>query len=355
MQFSLRRSNTKMNSMSYSEWTALTLIRISSLVLLFTLTGACLAAIYKIAGDEATVIGEVSYMISKHEDTLPDIARKHNLGFDEIKLANPSVDLWIPGDNREIVLPKKFVLPVAEHDGIVLNIPEMRLYYFPDRRISSARKVITHPLGVGKEGWATPYIDTRIIQKRKNPDWYPPESIRADYAAKGRSLPKRVVSGPENPLGAFAMRLGLPAYLIHGTNKPSGVGMRVSYGCIRLFPEDIESLYEQVQLGTPVHIINQPYKIGVVNDQIYLEAHPFLAEDIELFDGNLTSVVKMIIQLTDQRKYDVDWDLANQVISRHDGLPVKIGKVMPVIDEVTVVADGKLDRNSQPKNAHALK
>jgi len=342
-----------MNRVIYPNWISFKLIQICCLIIITTID-ISYAAIYDIPNDETTVIGEVSYTVSKYEDTLLDIARKHNLGFDEIKLVNPSVDSWIPGENREIVLPNKYVLPVTVHEGIVLNIPEMRLYYFPDKKNGSPRKVITHPLGIGREGWGTPYIDTQIIQKKKNPDWYPPESIRAEYAAEGRPLPKMVKTGPENPLGEFAMRLGLPEYLIHGTNRPSGVGMRVSHGCIRLFPEDIKSLFDQVQLGTPVHIVNQPYKVGVMNGRIFLEAHPFLVEDAELFDGNLTSAVKMIVKMTGEQKYDVDWDLANQVISKRDGIPVEVGIINPVVDEINTVIDNKTNNDTEPLIENAL-
>ena len=148
------------------------------------------------------------------------------------------------------MVPSQFVLPVAPRDGIVLNVPEMRLYYYLPKKKNQPREVITYPLGVGREGWNTPYITTNIVEKKASPNWYPP-------------LPEIVKAGPDNPLGDFAMRLGQRDYLIHGTNKPYGVGMRVSHGCIRLFPEDIEALFEKVALKTPVRIINQPYKIGV--------------------------------------------------------------------------------------------
>jgi len=204
--------------------------------------------------------------------------------------------------------------------------PQIIFRYVPDKQQNKPQEVITYPLGVGREGWNTPYIDTRIVQKKKHPYWYPPKSIRKEHQEKGDPLPKRVGPGPENPLGDYALRLGVPQYLIHGTNKPYGIGMRISHGCIRLYPEHIEKLFEVVKLGTPVHIVNQPYKVGQRDGKIFLEAHPFLEEDADLFKDNLTSVVKMLIAVTAEHTYEVDWVLAKQVINEFKGVPVEIGK-----------------------------
>ena len=283
---------------------------------------------YALKAPDASLIGSLEKIQAENKDTLPDIARANGLGYREIKLANPGVDTWLPGEGTEIVLPNLFVLPVTPHAGIVLNIPEMRLYYFPPQESDQASEVITHPIGVGRLGWSTPYMNTRIIEKKTRPSWYPPESIRKEHAEQGDPLPKRVPPGPDNPLGNYAMRLGMPEYIIHGTNKPFGIGMRVSHGCIRLYPEDIKSLYQQVKLRTPVRIVNQPYKVGSYNDRIYLEAHPFLEEDGEQFDGNLSIVVEMLIKITGDRDYQVDWNLAESVIAESNGIPVEIGRII---------------------------
>ena len=283
---------------------------------------------YTLTEPDASLIGAVEKVYAENKDTLPDIARANGLGYQEIKLANPGVDTWLPGQGTEVVLPTLFVLPVTPHVGIVLNIPEMRLYYFPPQDSDQAAEVITHPIGVGRQGWSTPYMNTRIIQKKTRPYWHPPESIRKEHAEQGDPLPKRVPPGPNNPLGNYAMRLGMPEYIIHGTNKPFGIGMRVSHGCIRLYPEDIKSLYQQVELRTPVRIVNQPYKVGRYNDKIYLEAHPFMEEDAEQFEGNLTSVVEMLIKITGDMGYHVDWGLAHSVIAESNGIPVEIGRLI---------------------------
>ena len=287
-----------------------------------------------------SLIGAVDTVRAEYEDTLPDIARANGLGFMEIKLANPGVDTWLPGEGTEIVLPKSFVLPGGPQAGIVLNIPEMRLYYFPPQAGDRASEVVTHPVGIGRQGWATPYLNTRIIQKKTRPSWYPPESIRKEHAEQGDPLPKRVPPGPQNPLGNYMMRLGMPEYIIHGTNKPFGIGMRVSHGCIRLYPEDIKSLYQQVSLRTPVRIVNQPYKVGTYNDRIYLEAHPYLEEDTEQFEGNLTSVVESLIKVTGERGYQVDWALASSVIAESNGIPVEIGRIKPAEQDGGIQIEG---------------
>jgi L,D-transpeptidase ErfK/SrfK len=212
------------------------------------------------------------------------------------------------------------------------------LYYFPATS-DEAATVVTHPLGIGRQGWGTPFVKTRITGKRKHPVWYPPASIREEAAANGEPLPERVGPGPDNPLGDFAMRLGLPSYLIHGTNRPWGVGMRVSHGCIRLYPEDIESLYQQIQVGTAVRIVNQPYKIGVLNSVIYLEAHPRLQEN-EQHRDKLTAVVDRVIDRLPKAGYTVNWDAVRGVVDQADGIPVAIG---------TIKADRVVESIPQPR------
>ena len=297
------------------------------LTLLLTVSFASRAEYYEMSASD-TVVGEMAKTYSRLDQTLPDIARIHDIGFTDIKRANQKVDTWIPGEKTEIVLPKQFVLPVVPHVGIVVNVPEMRLYYFPAGQKGENRQVYTYPIGIGREGWATPYVTTKIAQKIKDPAWHPPESIRAEHARQGDILPKVVKPGPENPLGAFAMRLGLPSYLIHGTNRPYGVGIRVSSGCIRMYPEDIKALFAMVPVGTQVRIVNQPYKIGVLNGLVYLEASTYLEEDTSLFEGNLTSVVKMLVSVSNEQKYDVDWELAKKVISERHGIPVQVGRIL---------------------------
>ena len=179
------------------------------------------------------------------EDTLPDIARRFNLGYEEIARANPGVDPWVPGEGREIVLPTQFVLPAAPREGLVINLAQLRVFYFPKVKEGEPQTVITHPIGIGKVGWQTPEGTTKVTGKRKNPTWFPPASVRKEHKEAGDPLPSKVPPGPDNPLGAHMMTLGWPSYLIHGTNKPYGVGLRSSHGCIRFYPEDIARAVRQ--------------------------------------------------------------------------------------------------------------
>ena len=288
-----------------------------------------LAATYTLTGN-SSVIGKIGSVKPDFNDTLLDIGKIHGFGLQEIKLANPGVDTWLPGEGREIVLPSEFILPNAPLVGIVLNIPEMRLYYFPETKRGKDRQVITYPLGIGREGWNTPYIKTRIVQKKEHPSWYPPESIRKEHEENGDPLPKVVPPGPDNPMGEYALKLAVGDYSIHGTNKAFGMGMRVSHGCIRLYPDDIADLFQQVKINTPVNIINQPYKIGVRDGIIYLEAHPYLDEDHDYFSRNsITEVVKNIIEVTDENSYTIDWDSVRKALEETTGMPVAIGMNVP--------------------------
>lgn len=237
---------------------------------------------FPLDGHAESVVGEVFTVSARREDTLLDIARRYGLGRDEIVNANPGVDIWLPGEGTRVHVPRRYVLPDAPREGIVLNLPEMRLYYYPPESEDVARQVITHPISIGRQDWQTPLGETRIVSKVKNPTWFPPESVRAEHAADGDPLPSVVPPGPDNPLGGYALRLGIPGYLIHGTNKPYGVGMRVSHGCIRMYPEDIVAMFSQVTNDTPVRIINQPVKTGWRDGKLYLEVHRPLEENLGL-------------------------------------------------------------------------
>lgn len=327
--------------------------------------GTAGAATYELPADGSDVVGEVATVVASYEDTLVDIARRHGFGFQEIVSANPGVDVWVPGEGTEIVLPGRFVLPAVPRRGIVLNIAEYRLYYFPEAATGEQPVVMTYPISIGRQDWETPIGVTRIVQKVVDPAWYPPESVREEHAAEGRPLPPIVPPGPENPLGSRAMRLGLPGYLIHGTNRPAGVGMRVTHGCLRMFPEDIEYLFERVPLETPVRIINEPVKLGWDGDQLVMEAHEPLAAgpvetsdeplaDVEGGDGGgpaatpsegepgvgvtvgelvvaaagkdpLTSATEQFVAATVDRPGEVDWTLVEETVSRANGLPVIVG------------------------------
>jgi L,D-transpeptidase ErfK/SrfK len=225
------------------------------------------------------VVGQVQVTVTSKHDTLPDIARRFNVGYEEIVRANPGVDVWLPGAGREIVVPTQFILPSAPRQGVVINVAAMRIFYFPPAKKGEKQVVYTHPIGIGKVGWSTPEGTTKVVSKQKDPVWIPPASVRAEHKANGEILPKVVPAGPDNPLGKYKFTLGWPSYLIHGTNKPYGVGLRSSHGCIRLYPEDVEKLFGMIGPGTPVRVVNQPFVFGWSGDQMYLQAYDVLEDD----------------------------------------------------------------------------
>jgi L,D-transpeptidase ErfK/SrfK len=286
------------------------------------------AAGYPMPPDGEDLVGQIQKVTARKEDTLLDIARRHDLGYEEMILANPGVDVWLPGEGTIVTLPTLFILPKAPRRGIIVNLAEMRLYYYPEpgSEAEENRRVISYPISVGRVDWETPTVSSRITGKRINPVWHPPASILNEHAEHGKPLPKAVPPGPQNPLGHFALYLDLPEYLIHGTNRPYGIGMRVTHGCIRLYPEDIKAMFENVPLGTPVRIINQPAKAGWHNGLLYLEVHPTP-------DGkprSMTSLVKAIIEATKSRPdYRIDWEKVRHLASQPGGIPLPIGKDIP--------------------------
>lgn len=276
---------------------------------------------YELPEDGSSLVGTIQVAVVAEGETLLDIGRRFGVGYREITGANPGVDPWIPEVGSEIVVPTRFVLPDAPRKGIVLNIPEMRLYYYPSPKKGKKPTVETYPVSIGRMDWKTPVGLTSIVAKVKNPSWYPPKSVRKEAEEDGRKLPAIVPPGRDNPLGKHALRLGIPGYLIHGTNKPAGVGMRVTHGCLRMFPEDIAGLYESVPNNTPVNIVNQPYKVGWKADVLYLEAHPPLEEDTDLVERGLTVVTEVIVAATQERPASVDWDMAHAVYEQQRGVP----------------------------------
>lgn len=228
--------------------------------------------------EKGEVIGEVKTVVAKEDDTLIDIGRRHGVGFEEMQRANPDLAMWYPGEGAEVVVPTRFILPPGPREGLVVNLSELRLYYYPPTPEDERPIVETYPISVGREGFDTPLGTFKTTVKVKDPAWAPPQSMREEAAARGEPAPAIVPPGPDNPLGRHAILLNLPSYLIHGTNRPEGVGMRVSRGCIRMLPEDIESLYERVPSGTQVTLINEPFKAGWDEDVLYVQSYPLLGE-----------------------------------------------------------------------------
>ncbi len=271
---------------------------------------------------EGDLAGRLTYLVTDGERTLIDIAVERDLGILSISAVNPGVDVWIPGPERLVTLPTAQVLPEYERRGIIVNLAEFRLYYFPTPDAAP----IVHTIGIGRDGFSTPLGPTSVVRKQANPTWYPTEATRADRP----DLPAVVPSGPDNPLGLFALYLGFPTYLIHGTNKPYGVGRRVSRGCIRMYPSGVASLFEQVPVGTPVRIMDDPIKLGWSAGELYIEVHP----DAEQFDQlevdyRFTKkpppdVAPRIIAKAGAEAGRLAWDVIERELVNRQGIPVQI-------------------------------
>ena len=276
--------------------------------------------------EDVGVIGQVEYVGAHQDETLLDIARDQDIGQNEILVANPGIDRWLPGKGTVITLPRRHVLPDARRNGLILNLPEMRLYYFPRRAKGVTPTVTTHPVSIGRMDWDTPLGTTRIVAKKVDPTWTPPQSLKEEALADGEVLPDIVPAGPDNPLGRYAMRLGVPGYLIHSTNKPWGVGMRVTHGCVRMYPEDIEQLFDRVPVGTPVQIINQPVKLGWLADTLYLEIHPPMedAGDSPVID--MQTVMNRIAEFVGDRPVQLNGRAIRLAVETQHGMPVAITK-----------------------------
>jgi L,D-transpeptidase ErfK/SrfK len=270
---------------------------------------------------EGALIGKVVTVYAQPGDNLADLAKSYDLGYDEMVIANPDIDPWFPPVGSQIILPLQFILPPSIREGIVINIPEMRLYYYP----KGENTVITFPIGIGREGWSTPIGVTKITKKTPRPSWTPPASIRAEHAADGDPLPPVVAPGPDNPLGPYALRLGFPSYLLHGSNKPYGIGMRVSHGCIRLYNDDIEKLFSIVPEGTRVETVNAPFKMTLIKDSLYFESHPPLPDHNQEAPKAIFQTVLM--KEADHLPVAIEWDKAYRLLEKPDGLPHVIGQL----------------------------
>ncbi len=299
------------------------MIRLGAFALLVALTASASALVFAKPLPEQSVVGGLQYVQVRPLDDFYAIARRYDVGFYELVESNPGVNPDAPKVNTVLIVPTRYVLPNVPHKGIVINIAEMRLYYFPKHQ----NQVYSFPVGVGQVNWDTPLGLLKIVEKIKHPNWYVPKSIYEYRKKRGDPVPRVVKAGPDNPLGDFAMRLSNPSYLIHGTNEPDGVGQRSSAGCIRLYPEDIKQLFAMVPRGTPVNIINQPYKIGRMANQVLIEAHEPFKENKKRYTTDANFVSSML--KTYAVGLDIDWNmaLAKQTTKDQTGLPVAVGRV----------------------------
>jgi len=289
-----------------------------------------LGGIYDVPGGGDTLFGALGIASTVDGDTLLDIARVYDQGYRELKIANPDVDVLLPGHDTEVVIPSLYLLPSELTDtrteGIVVNVAEFRLYHRA-RDASGHWYVETYPISIGRQEWRTPHGATKIVAKAEDPTWYPPETVRREHEEWGDPLPRIVPPGDDNPLGRHALRLGLPGYLIHGTNRPYGIGMRVTHGCIRMYPADVERLFHSAPVGRSVTIINRPFKVGRRGEVLYLEAHPSLEGDADETELSLSGVVDLIARETDGLDVKLDWDVLKATVQRRTGIPTEIGRI----------------------------
>jgi L,D-transpeptidase ErfK/SrfK len=297
-----------------------------SLFFFSLLANPVLAATYDLPSEYFDVVGSVRTVTATYEDTLLEIARRTDIGQDQMERVNPEVDRWLPGEGTRITIPSHHILPEGPRKGLVLNLPEMRMYYYPPKKAGQPMQVQTFPISIGRMDWATPLGKTSIVVKVKDPGWRPPASIRREHAERGDPLPAYVPPGPNNPLGRYALKLGIPGYLIHSTDKPLGVGMRVSHGCIRMLPEDIEKLFPQVPTGTPVRIVNQPIKAGWYGGKLYLEVHPPLTEYPNDRGAMVEEVMLVLDDVMSGRSAELDNSVIDEELGRKTGMPQVVTK-----------------------------
>ncbi len=308
-------------------------------------------------------------------ETLLDIARQHDLGQNQIVWANKKVDRWLPskeveytkldkegnkviskGKGKDIFIPRSYLLPKIKREGIVLNLPEYRMYYYHNGQVT------THPISIGRQDWNTPLGRTRIIKKTKNPTWTPPASIRREHAALGDILPAVWPAGPNNPLGLYKMSLGRAGYLIHSTNKPLGVGMRVSHGCIRMYPEDIERIFPSIKEGTVVQILNNPIKVGWSNNGLYISVHPDLDDVPRSYQARLSKAMALIQEASAGEPVSISGSLLKKALTESNGIPVALHKGARVLSPLLMdtlpssqLAPSSSIKTFQAKPATAIK
>lgn len=312
--------------------------------------GSAWATEYPLREDGADIFGQVERIRTRYEDTLIQVARRYSLGFEELLRVNQGVDPWLPGEGTEILIPGQRLLPPGEREGIVVNLPEHRLYYFPTPKQNEPATVLTYPVSVGKMDWRTPIGSTKIVRKQQNPSWTPPESVHEERRRLGEPpLPSVVPPGRDNPLGAHAMRLAIPggSYLIHGTNNPDAVGMAVTHGCLRMYPEDIATLFERVPIGTKVTLIDEPVKMTKIDGEVWLEVHPPIDDQgrattvsLENFEGKLDA-------LLGASEVVINWDIALEALREARGIPVIIG--LELLPEDTSPTETNQPETNQPE------
>lgn len=278
------------------------------------------ATAYQLPPENQSVIGQIQYSSVVAGDTISGVAQRFDLGFNAVENANPQMERGFR-EGMTLQIPTKHLLPSLARRGIVINLPEMRMYYYPE----GTGQVYTYPIGIGKLGKTIPILNTKITKKVENPTWVPPDDIREFNLEQGIVLPKIMPPGPDNPLGPYAIYMQLPTYLIHSTIFPQSVGKRASFGCIRMYETDIKDFFPSIVSGIPVAIINSPVKVGWQDDRLYMEAHEPLEEHSEAFDATLPGMVSIVDNVSSGQEALIDWQLVSYIDRERDGIPHEIG------------------------------
>jgi len=296
--------------------------RILGFIVIFFLIQNASALVYPTPSYKYDLIGHIKIIQSRPKDTLYKIARRYEIGYDELKSANPKLKRkgWLK-PKTAVVIPSMFLIPKSPREGLIINLPERRIYFFTAHHDF----IITEPIAIGVNGWPTPELDGKIIEKIEDPGWNVPKSIQRERRQKGLPHITYMPPGPKNPLGKYALRLSQRSILIHGTNNIYSIGTRASHGCMRMYPEDIEQLFFTAKLGMPVRIINKPYKVGWQNRHIYLEVHPSLIEYRKNIEERVGEIYSMLLNATHYKRSLIDWHAVKQTVIKQSGIPKIVG------------------------------
>lgn len=309
---------------------------------------------------DTEIVGTPGFYVAKAEDTLLDVARENDLGYAQLMTSNRDLDPWRPGDGHAVFLPNVYLLPPGQRKGIVIDLAAQRLYYFPP----GGKTVEAYPIGAGAEAGMTPRGTTKVVAKVVKPAWYVPKSIREEQP----DLPAMVPAGPDNPLGDYAFRLGWPSYLIHGTNKPYGIGRNVSHGCIHLYPEDIEKLFHEVPIGTPVRVIDDQMRLAWIDGELYLSLAPTHAQIDQISQNQPMQPMvphdlhARVLAAAGAQRDRIDWHAVDEIGRRRPGMPIAITLAppsdgsggdadLPQIDTSSSVASSASAPDAAPDNA----
>jgi L,D-transpeptidase ErfK/SrfK len=317
----------KLNWRSYGSSWAATGVLLAAGAVGSLLAARSQAAVFTLPPNGGSLIGQDQQIQTQAADTLLDLARKYSVGYWEIQEANPKVDMWLPGQGTGLTIPGRFIVPPVEHKGIIINLPQHRLFYFPKAHRHDQPIVITYPASPGEGDFPTPVGATRIIRKVPHPVWIPTAHILKAHQLAGDPIPKIWPAGPDNPMGEWALETTLShgEIYIHGTNNPMAIGMSVTHGCVRLYPEDIAALYPVVRVGTPVTVVNEPVLASLQDGELYLEVHPPTNSNHIAVAPDFDKISQIIDTAIGQSVVAIDWDKVRQVAAQANGLPQLIG------------------------------